>query len=206
MGYGKINLWGREPNDCCVIKEDGIAYVQCCGNPANIITAKIVNGHAELKVPPGCYKVWGRVWPGCCGELKETMVIVGCGGMGHRHLRGFAELERIGRNNFELVAVCDKVADNAGFMAEEASRLLRRRPVIARDFDELEDLGVKALTDIMNNRYGIDAIGTSETVDGDFSNSSAIYMICERFPFFLGFIKIDIWGSVIRVGRQTGAL
>jgi predicted dehydrogenase len=65
--------------------------------------------------------------------------------MGHRHLRGFAELERIGRNNFELVAVCDEVADNAGFMAEEASRLLGRRPNIALDLDELEKMGVKAL-------------------------------------------------------------
>ena len=76
---------------------------------------------------------------------KIRLAIVGCGGMGNRHLRAFAELSRIGRNAFELAALCDTVADNARYMAEEASRLLGQRPEIVRDLDALEDLGVEAL-------------------------------------------------------------
>ena len=65
--------------------------------------------------------------------------------MGNRHLRGFTELSRIGRNTFELVALCDTVADNAQYMAEEAQRLLGQSPEIVQDLGTLEDLVVEAL-------------------------------------------------------------
>ncbi len=76
---------------------------------------------------------------------KIKLAIVGCGGMGNRHLRGFTELSRIGRNAFELVALCDTVADNARYMAEEAQRLLGQSPEIVQDLGTLEDLVVEAL-------------------------------------------------------------
>ena len=35
------------------------------------------------------------------------LAIVGCGGMGRRHLAGLGELAQIGDRHVELVAVCD---------------------------------------------------------------------------------------------------
>jgi len=36
-----------------------------------------------------------------------TVALVGCGGMGLRHLYGLAELQRTGLSSFDLIAVCD---------------------------------------------------------------------------------------------------
>ena len=41
------------------------------------------------------------------------LAIIGCGGMGHRHLSGLAELHRAGYDQLQIVAACDPVADNA---------------------------------------------------------------------------------------------
>lgn len=79
MGYGIINVWVRERNDCCVVDMNGYAWAQCCGDREKLIETELRNGHAELKVPPGCYIVDASWKPGCCGDAKETMVIVGCG-------------------------------------------------------------------------------------------------------------------------------
>ena len=45
--------------------------------------------------------------------------IIGCGGMGHRHLYGLAELQRAGWQEFELIAACDPVQSNAESLADE---------------------------------------------------------------------------------------
>lgn len=50
--------------------------------------------------------------------------LVGCGGMGRRHLRGIATLYDSSFSNVELVAVCDLNQDNANFLADEAAELL----------------------------------------------------------------------------------
>ena len=48
------------------------------------------------------------------------LAIVGCGGMGCRHLLGLKELAGSGLCNLELVAVCDLRADNAERLADDA--------------------------------------------------------------------------------------
>lgn len=58
------------------------------------------------------------------------LAIVGCGGMGRRHLAGLAELERGIGHLVELTAVCDLNATNANDLADEASGLLGYRPVV----------------------------------------------------------------------------
>ncbi len=63
--------------------------------------------------------------------------IVGCGGMGSRHLLGLKELSDSGLSNVELIAVCDLRQDNALHLAEEAERLLGRRPEV---FTRLEQM------------------------------------------------------------------
>jgi predicted dehydrogenase len=76
------------------------------------------------------------------------LAIVGCGGMGRRHLAGLAELARTEHNNLDLVAVCDLNERNAEDLADEALGLLGKRPTVftdiarmARETDGLEAAG-----------------------------------------------------------------
>lgn len=59
-----------------------------------------------------------------------SICLVGCGGMGSRHVQGFARLQRSGMSNVRLVAVCDVRADNAERVAAEAEQLLGYRPKV----------------------------------------------------------------------------
>src|SRR4051812_38722145 len=67
---------------------------------------------------------------------KLPICVVGCGGMGNRHVLGMAALERTGLSNVELVAVCDLRQDYAERLAAEAERLVGRRPRIFNDVAE----------------------------------------------------------------------
>jgi len=59
------------------------------------------------------------------------MGLVGCGGMGRRYLYGIAELQRArGTTAVELAAVADRDGDRARALADEAARLLGRRPSV----------------------------------------------------------------------------
>lgn len=64
---------------------------------------------------------------------KVKLAIVGCGGMGRRHLAGLAELTRTDHCNVELVAVCDLNRRNAEDLADEAQGLLGTRPLVFED-------------------------------------------------------------------------
>ena len=73
------------------------------------------------------------------------LAIIGCGGMGRRHLAGLAELSRSPHMNLELVAVCDLNTQNAEDLADEAHELLGERPRVfgsaqrmVREVDGLE--------------------------------------------------------------------
>jgi predicted dehydrogenase len=81
---------------------------------------------------------------------RVKLALVGCGGMGRRHLRGLAELAASSRANVELVAVTDLNADNANFLADEAAQLLGRRPAVFRDIarmaHEVEGLSAASVT------------------------------------------------------------
>jgi len=61
------------------------------------------------------------------------MAIVGCGGMGRRHLTGLAELSRTEHMNIDLVAVCDLNRKNAEDLADEAEGYLGTRPQVFSD-------------------------------------------------------------------------
>jgi len=65
------------------------------------------------------------------------MAIVGCGGMGRRHLTGLGELARSEHNNIELVAVCDLNRQNAEDLADEARELLGTRPRVFTDVAQM---------------------------------------------------------------------
>ncbi len=76
---------------------------------------------------------------------KVRLAIVGCGGMGNRHLRALAELRRKGLSLFQLVGACDPVAENANLLADEAEQRLGTRPTVTLRQEELEQLGIQAV-------------------------------------------------------------
>jgi predicted dehydrogenase len=59
---------------------------------------------------------------------QVNLAIVGCGGMGRRHLTGLAELAQSAFACVTLQAVCDLNARNAEDLADEAAGLLGQRP------------------------------------------------------------------------------
>ena len=84
---------------------------------------------------------------------KIRLAIVGCGGMGHRHLRGLAELHRAGLSRFELVGACDPVTANAQSLADEAAEHFGQRPTVAANLDELMPHEVQAVDVTTTPRY-----------------------------------------------------
>lgn len=81
--------------------------------------------------------------------------LVGCGGMGSRHLRGVAALDRVGLRNVELVAVCDLDEANALRVAADAEKLLGHRPTVHLSIaDAIADEAVAAfdvVTDVSSH-------------------------------------------------------
>jgi predicted dehydrogenase len=65
-----------------------------------------------------------------CVNDPVRLAIVGCGGMGRRHLAGLAELVHTEHNNVQLIAVCDPNQANAEDLADEAHELLGDRPTV----------------------------------------------------------------------------
>src|SRR4051812_28132650 len=56
--------------------------------------------------------------------------LVGCGGMGQRHIKGLQKLQAIGQQRFELVGVCDVLPVNGQAAAQSAAELLGSTPAI----------------------------------------------------------------------------
>lgn len=81
---------------------------------------------------------------------RVKLALVGCGGMGRRHLRGLAVLAGSSQANLELVAVSDLNEENANFLADEAAQLLGIRPAVyndvARMAREVEGLRATSVT------------------------------------------------------------
>jgi predicted dehydrogenase len=73
------------------------------------------------------------------------LAIVGCGGMGHRHLYGLTELHRAGWDSFTLAGACDPVRGNAESLADQAAAYFGSRPAIVGDLDQLAAIGVDAV-------------------------------------------------------------
>ncbi len=79
---------------------------------------------------------------------KLPLAIVGCGGMGHRHLYGLAELQSAGLSPFELVGACDPNLDNANSLADQAEERLGTRPQPVKDLAELASVAPVQAVDI----------------------------------------------------------
>ncbi len=73
------------------------------------------------------------------------LAIVGCGGMGHRHMYGLAALHGVGWESFTLVAACDTVQANAESLASQAAERFGTRPAVVSSLEELAEIGVDAV-------------------------------------------------------------
>ena len=77
--------------------------------------------------------------------------LVGCGGMGTRHLHGLRSLKQTPFNNVDLVALCDVNKENVELAAKEAFRLLGVTPRTFTDLasmiSEIEMDAVDVVTD-----------------------------------------------------------
>lgn len=62
--------------------------------------------------------------------MTLSFALVGCGGMGRRHILGMKKLQAVNRLPFDLVAVCDIFGENAERAANLAEELLGKRPQI----------------------------------------------------------------------------
>jgi predicted dehydrogenase len=91
------------------------------------------------------------------------LAIVGCGGMGHRHLFGLAELHRAGLSRFALVGACDPVRANAESLADQAAAFFGTRPTVVASLDELAALDIAAVdittTPRVHHTLAEDALG-----------------------------------------------
>ncbi len=63
--------------------------------------------------------------------------LIGCGGMGTRHLYGMRELLQSPFNNIEPVALCDIRVENAEMAAGEAESLFGTRPAVFTDLTKM---------------------------------------------------------------------
>ena len=83
---------------------------------------------------------------------KLRLGLVGCGGMGTRHVYGLKELNDTPFCNVELAAVCDIRRENAELAAEEAENLLGVRPKVFTDVEEMaRDTGDLAAVDVVTD-------------------------------------------------------
>jgi predicted dehydrogenase len=64
------------------------------------------------------------------------LILVGCGLMGGRHLRGYGELERVRPGSLRLRAVCDLRPEAAERVAAETEGLLGYRPAVCATAEE----------------------------------------------------------------------
>ncbi len=68
---------------------------------------------------------------------RINLGLVGCGGMGTRHLYGLRTLAQTPYNRIDLKAVCDINPENAGMAAAEAGKLLGVKPAIFTDLEAM---------------------------------------------------------------------
>ena len=82
------------------------------------------------------------------------LMLVGCGLMGTRHLRGYGELEHARPGSLRLRAVCDPRVDAAEAVAKEAEALLGYRPTVCAGAEQAlaAEPGIVAADVVTDNR------------------------------------------------------
>ena len=127
--------------------------------------------------------------------MSRRLVLVGCGGMGRRHLRGYRTLMDYEPNRFELAAVVDSEMERAEFVAGEAEDLLGVRPSSFATLDAaLEDTAELELVDVVTAAAAHLSIVQTATQAG-------LHVLCEKpmAPTVLACSKMQ--AAAVRHGR-----
>jgi predicted dehydrogenase len=127
---------------------------------------------------------------------RIPIALIGCGGMGRRHLRGMAHLAASARANIELVAVCDLNQDNAEFLAGEAADLLGRRPRVYADIAQMAlelggDVQAASITTDVASHHRV-AVACLE---------AGLHLLCEK-PLALTVRGCDLIAQVAARGQR----
>jgi predicted dehydrogenase len=99
--------------------------------------------------------------------------LVGCGGMGQRHLRAYGALRRVGAERFTVAAVCDPRRDAAEAAAELAEALLGERPAIFGSHEELIGSGAVDALDIVTDPVVHHRVAVPALAGG-------LHVVCEK--------------------------
>ncbi|MBC7237732.1 MAG: Gfo/Idh/MocA family oxidoreductase [Chloroflexi bacterium] len=133
---------------------------------------------------------------------KMQLAIVGCGGMGYRHLRGLRALEESGHNPFELVGCCDTRADNAAYVADEAEKALGKRPRTFGTIAEMKEALPELQAVDVTTPNGTHHVVVQQAFD------AGLHVLCEK-PMALTIrganIMIEAWkksGKVLSVAEN----
>ena len=85
------------------------------------------------------------------GMDRVPLGIIGCGGMGRRHIRAYRALRDVGADRFEIKAVCDTRPEAAAAGADLVEELQGQRPTVFSDFPALLSSGVVAAVDVVTD-------------------------------------------------------
>ncbi len=127
--------------------------------------------------------------------MSLAIGLVGCGGMGRRHLRAYGALREIGSGGFELAAVCDPREEAAVAAADLVGELLGSRPAIFTDHRELIESGRVAAIDLvteppLHHQIAVPAL------------EAGLHVICEK-P--LG-VTVRACRVMVEAAARSGAL
>jgi predicted dehydrogenase len=121
--------------------------------------------------------------------------LVGCGGMGHRHLRAYKALREVGGARFELAAVCDPRLAVAEETADLAESLFGVRPSVFASHDELVASGVVEALDVVTDPSVHHVIAVPALEAG-------LHVICEK-PLGL---TVRACRAIVDAAEQSGAV
>ena len=78
--------------------------------------------------------------------MTLSLALIGCGGMGRRHIGGMRQLHRISKMPFELTAVCDLYESSAQSAADLAADALGKQPAVCTDLSQLRNVDAVLIT------------------------------------------------------------
>lgn len=104
---------------------------------------------------------------------RLSIGIVGCGGMGRRHLRAYEALAKIGAGRFDLAAVCDPRVAVAEETADLAEECFGSRPAVFSDHAELISSGIVEALDIVTDPSSHHLVAVPALYEG-------LHVICEK--------------------------
>jgi len=121
--------------------------------------------------------------------------LVGCGGMGRRHLKAYGALREVGAGEFRIAAVCDPRLEAAESAADLAEQLLGTRPAVFADHAELVASGAVDALDIVTDPSVHHAIAVPALDAG-------LHVICEK-P--LG-VTVRACRAIVDAAARSGAV